>query len=62
MADVVTGRNQNFDLGFMKINYYLMLGVMVTATAVAQSTNGPLPALPPPAPTDTIVPSAPSTP
>jgi len=46
----------------MKINYYLMLGVMVTATAVAQSTNGPLPALPPPAPTDTIVPSAPSTP
>ncbi len=66
MADVDGGRNQNFDLGFMKINYYLMVGVLVAAGAVAQPNNNPIPpviALPPvPLPAETAAPAAPAMP
>jgi uncharacterized protein YgiM (DUF1202 family) len=64
MADVDGGGNQNFDLGFMKINYYLMLGIMMTAGAVAQQTNNPVPPvnpLPPlPLPVESAAPAAPA--
>ena len=50
MADADAGRNQNFDLGHMKINYWLVLGTMVTTAATAQtSTNNTLPPIPAPA-------------
>jgi uncharacterized protein YgiM (DUF1202 family) len=57
MADVIAGRNQNFDLGYMKINYYLMLGAMVAVSAVAQNNNNPMPSLPPPAGTEQLTPA-----
>ncbi len=66
MADVDGGRNQNFDFGFMKINYYLMLGVMVAAGAVAQQNSNPAapanPLPPVPLPAETAAPAAPATP
>lgn len=50
----------------MKINYYLMVGVLVTAGAVAQQSNNPVPplnALPPlPLPVESAAPAAPAAP
>ena len=49
MADVIAGGNQNFDLRFMKMNYCLLLGVLVAASAVAQDSTNSLPPIPAPA-------------
>ncbi len=49
MADTVAGGNQNFDLGFMKMNYCLMLGLLVATSAVAQESTNALPPIPAPA-------------
>jgi uncharacterized protein YgiM (DUF1202 family) len=49
MADVIAGGNQNFDLGFMKMNYCLMLGLLVATSAVAQDSTKSLPPIPAPA-------------
>jgi uncharacterized protein YgiM (DUF1202 family) len=49
MADVIAGGNQNFDLGFMKMNYCLMLAMLVAASAVAQDSTNSLPPIPAPA-------------
>ena len=49
MADTIASGNQNFDLGFMKMNYCLMLGLLVTTSAVAQVSTNSLPPIPAPA-------------
>lgn len=49
MADTDTRRNKNFNIGFMKLNCCLMLGVLVAMSAAAQNSTNSLPTIPPPA-------------
>jgi uncharacterized protein YgiM (DUF1202 family) len=49
MADVDAGGNKNFDLGFMKMNYWLLLGMLVAVNATAQNSTNALPPIPAPA-------------
>jgi uncharacterized protein YgiM (DUF1202 family) len=59
MADIIAGGNQNFDLGYMKMNYCLLLGMLVAASAVAQNSPNSLPPIPAPSPA--AAPAAPET-
>jgi uncharacterized protein YgiM (DUF1202 family) len=49
MADIDAGGNKNFDLGFMKKNYWLLLGMVVAMNATAQNSTTALPPIPVPA-------------
>lgn len=60
MADIDAIGNQNFDIGFMKLNCCLILGALVASTAAAQTPTNSLPSIPPPATATTAVAPAPT--
>ena len=39
MADIDSGGNKNFTFGYMKMNCWLILGVMVATSAFAQDCH-----------------------
>jgi uncharacterized protein YgiM (DUF1202 family) len=47
MADIDRDGNKNFTVGIMKTNYWMVLGTMIAASAIAQNTNT-LPPIPAP--------------
>ena len=59
MADIDRDRNKNFTSGNMKMNCWLILGVMLATSAVAQDNTNTLPPIPAPSP---AVAPAPGTP
>ena len=48
MADFERGGNKDFDFRFMKTNCWLILGMVLATTAVAQVNTNKLPAIPAP--------------
>src|SRR5271156_238387 len=61
MADIDRDGNKNFTFGIMKKNCWLVLGTMLTASAVAQVNTNALWSVPPPLPAVTNAPATPTT-
>jgi hypothetical protein len=49
MAGIDGNGNQNINFGFMKLNYWLMVGLMAATGAIAQNNTNTLPEMPVPA-------------
>src|SRR5271154_1759569 len=49
MADIDRDGNKNFTVGIMKTNCWLILGLMMATSALAQDNTNALPPIPPPA-------------
>jgi hypothetical protein len=59
MADIDRNGNKNFTVGIMKTNCWLILGMMVATSAIAQDNTNALPPIPAPiiSPTNEVSPA-----